>query len=105
MGATAGQSFGPGQNVEIEYACVIRPVGSNVPAGNITIYVLEMGAVAQEEIAADAGSGRQGVETGACSDVIRNLPRQLPIAPKAHLSYKQHKTLLELPHVRRIVPD
>lgn len=51
MGTTAGQPFGPGQKIEIEYACVIRPVGSNDPAGNITICVLEMGAVAQEEIA------------------------------------------------------
>jgi hypothetical protein len=55
MGATAGQSFGPSQNVEIEYIDVIRPVGSNVPAGNITIYVLEMGPVAQKEIAALLG--------------------------------------------------
>ena len=42
-----GMYFGPGQNVEIEYAYVIRPVGSNDPADNITIYVLEMDADAQ----------------------------------------------------------
>lgn len=42
-----GIYFGPGQNVEIEYAYVIRPVGSNDPADNITIYVLEMDADVQ----------------------------------------------------------
>lgn len=39
-----GTNFGSGQNVEIEYAYVIRPVGSSDPADNITIYVMEMGS-------------------------------------------------------------
>jgi hypothetical protein len=56
-------------------------------------------------MAADAASGRHGFDTGAFNGVTRTLTRQLPIAPTTHLSYKQHKTLLELPHVRRIVPD
>ncbi len=38
-----GMSYAAGQNVEVEYSYVIRPVGSTDPADDITIYVLEFG--------------------------------------------------------------
>lgn len=42
-----GNTYSINQNVEIEYSYVIRPVGSNDPADNITIYVLEFGSSVQ----------------------------------------------------------
>lgn len=42
-----GRQYDIGQNVEVEYSYVIRPVGSNNPADNITIYVLEFGTRVQ----------------------------------------------------------
>jgi hypothetical protein len=36
-----GTSYGVGDNVEIEYSYVLRPVGSTDPADYVTIYVLE----------------------------------------------------------------
>jgi hypothetical protein len=45
--AINGMQYGIGQSVEVEYSYVIRPVGSNNPADNITIYVLEFGTRVQ----------------------------------------------------------
>lgn len=42
-----GMNYSIGQNVEIEYSYLIRPVGSTDPADNITIYVLEFGSSVQ----------------------------------------------------------
>lgn len=42
-----GMNYSIGQNVEIEYSYVIRPVGSTDPADDITIYVLEFGTQVQ----------------------------------------------------------
>lgn len=42
-----GMNYNIGQNVEIEYSYVIRPVGSTDSADDITIYVLEFGTRVQ----------------------------------------------------------
>ncbi|UOA26497.1 Hint domain-containing protein [Pseudosulfitobacter sp. DSM 107133] len=42
-----GTAYDPGENIQTEYAYVVRPVGSVDAADNITIYVLEIHADAQ----------------------------------------------------------
>jgi len=37
-----GSSFSPGDNIQVEYSYIVRPVGSSDPADNVTVYAIRM---------------------------------------------------------------
>lgn len=66
VGATTfnGVNFANGEEVEIEYAYILRPAGSSDPADNITIFVLEFDGDVQGIAATDK------LEPGVTYDIV-----------------------------------